>query len=227
MAATSSDAALYSSLPRFFSASSRNASGTDRLRSSATIASNPTRIADPGKRVQLLAQRLAEQSLERAWRRGGKLADSDDPLSASLARVTGPTPHISWTGGHGGLELGPGIDHDEPVGLGDLQGDLGEMLGPRHADRDRQTELGPDPSADRGGDLGRSPEEMRAARDVSEGLVDRDALDQRGEVAEHGDRRIAEPLVVAEMSADEDEVRASSCAARPGMPPRTPKTLAS
>ena len=47
---------------------------------------------------------------------------------------------------------------------------------------------------------------MRAAGDVGEGLVDRDALDQRGEVAEDGDRGVAEPLVVAEVPADEDEV---------------------
>ena len=63
-----------------------------------------------------------------------------------------------------------------------------------------------DPPADRGGDLGRRAEEMRAAGDVGEGLVDRDALDQRGEVAEDGDRGVAEPLVVAEVPADEDEV---------------------
>ena len=43
-----------------------------------------------------------------------------------------------------------------------------------------------------------------AAGDVGEGLVDRDALDQRGEVAEDSDRGVAEPLVVAEMPADED-----------------------
>ena len=48
---------------------------------------------------------------------------------------------------------------------------------------------------------------MRAAGDVGKGLVDRDPLDQRREVAENGDRRVAEALVVAEMPADEDELR--------------------
>ena len=47
------------------------------------------------------------------------------------------------------------------------------------------------------GDLGRRAEQMRAAGDVGEGLVDRDALDQRREVVEHLDRGVAEPLVLA------------------------------
>ena len=49
---------------------------------------------------------------------------------------------------------------------------------------------------------------MRAARDIGKGLVDRDALDQRREIAEHLDRGIAQPLVLLEMAADENEVRA-------------------
>ena len=36
-------------------------------------------------------------------------------------------------------ELGPGIDDHQPVGLGDLRGDLGEVLRARHADGDRQS----------------------------------------------------------------------------------------
>ena len=56
-------------------------------------------------------------------------------------------------------------------------------------------------------DLGRRTEQMRAARDVGEGLVDGDPLDQRREIAEHLDRGVAEPLVLLEMAADEDQLR--------------------
>src|ERR1700730_5270477 len=48
---------------------------------------------------------------------------------------------------------------------------------------------------------------MRAARDVGEGLVDRNPLDQRGEIIEHTDRGITQPLVLFEMAIDEDQVR--------------------
>ena len=82
------------------------------------------------------------------------------------------------------------------------------MLGPRHANRDGKAELLPNAPADRRGDLGRRAEEMRAARDVGEGLVDRDPLHERREVAEDGDGGIAEALVVAEVPADEGELGA-------------------
>jgi hypothetical protein len=49
---------------------------------------------------------------------------------------------------------------------------------------------------------------MRAARDVSKGLVDRNPLHQWGEVAEHADRGIAQPLVLPEMAIDENQVGA-------------------
>ena len=44
--------------------------------------------------------------------------------------------------------------------------------------------------------------------DVGEGLVDRDALDQGREVVEDRHRRVAEPRVLLEVAADEDELRA-------------------
>ena len=48
---------------------------------------------------------------------------------------------------------------------------------------------------------------MGAARDVGKGLVDRDPLDEGREVADHLDGGIAQPLVVREMTIDEDELR--------------------
>ena len=103
------------------------------------------------------------------------------------------------------------------------------MLGARDADRDRQAELVADA---RGGSrcaiAAGGPNRCVAAGDVGEGLVDRDALDQRREVVEDVDRGIAEPLVFLEVAADEDQVAGRArCARRPGMPPRTPKALAS
>ncbi len=47
---------------------------------------------------------------------------------------------------------------------------------------------------------------MRAPCNVGECLVDGDALDGRREIAQDGDGGIAEPLVLVEMSADENEV---------------------
>ena len=65
----------------------------------------------------------------------------------------------------------------------------------------------PHPAPDRARNFGGRAEQMRAARHIGEGFVDGDALDQRREIVEHLDDRIAEPLVVAEMAADKDQVR--------------------
>ncbi len=46
---------------------------------------------------------------------------------------------------------------------------------------------------------------MGAASDVSEGLIDGDPLDQWREIFDHTDRGIAQPLIVLEVAADEDE----------------------
>ena len=59
---------------------------------------------------------------------------------------------------------------------------------------------------------------MRAAGNVGEGLVDGDPLNQRREIAEHLDGGIAQPLILLEMAADENQLRAEL--ARP--PPRHP-----
>ena len=56
-------------------------------------------------------------------------------------------------------------------------------------------------------DVGRRAEQMGAARHIGEGLVDGNALDQGGEIVEHLDGGVAQPLVVLEVAADEDELR--------------------
>ena len=126
----------------------------DRMR--AALGHDLARVAVPGERGQLLAGRLAEKPFERpclASRPAGRWCVM--PFSASLALVTGPTPHISSTGSScRKREFGRRIDDDQPVGLGDLRGDLGEVLGARDADRDRQAELVADAAPDLPGDLG-------------------------------------------------------------------------
>ena len=105
------------------------------------------------------------------------------------------------------FQLGIGIDNHEPVGLGHLRGNFCQMLGARYTDRDGKAELRPHALADCAGNFSRRTEQMGAARNVAKGLVDRNPLDQRREVADHLDGGIAQPLVILEMAADKSELR--------------------
>jgi hypothetical protein len=105
-------------------------------------------------------------------------------------------------------ELGPRVHDNQPVGLGDLRGDLGEVFRAGDADGDGQSQFVAHAPADGRGDLGRRAEEVRAACNVGERLVDRDPLDQRREVAQDPDRGVAEPLVLLVVPADEDQAGA-------------------
>ena len=100
------------------------------------------------------------------------------------------------------------LDHDQPVRFGHLRRDLGEVLGARRADRDRQPDLvahpGSDPPPD---DIGLA-EQAHGPGDVEEGFVDRDPLDEWREVVEHRHDLVAQPLVLREVAADEREVGA-------------------
>ena len=106
------------------------------------------------------------------------------------------------------LQLRGGIDDHQPVGLGHLRGDFRQMFRACYADRDRQAEFRPHAPPDRARNLGRRTEEMGAARDIGKGLVDGDPLHQRREVTQHLDSGIAQALILAEMAADENELRA-------------------
>jgi hypothetical protein len=57
---------------------------------------------------------------------------------------------------------------------------------------------------------------MSAPCDVSESLVDGNSLDEWGEVIEHVDRSIAQPLVIVEMTADKDQPWTQFSGAPPG-----------
>ena len=107
-------------------------------------------IAIPRQRRQLVAQRAAEQPLQRSPRGlrqlpDGVHADLGEPRLGDGADA----PHQLDRQVVEERELGRGIDDDEPVGLGRLRGDLRQVLGARHADRDRQSELRPHAAADR------------------------------------------------------------------------------
>ena len=81
------------------------------------------------------------------------------------------------------------------------------MLGAGHANGNWKTNLDSHTAPYRRCNLGRRAEKMGATRDIGEGLVDRDSFDERREVVKHVDGRIAKPLVVVEMTTDEDQLR--------------------
>jgi hypothetical protein len=45
-----------------------------------------------------------------------------------------------------------------------------------------------------------------APRNIGKGLVDGNSLNERGEIIQHVDGSIAQPLVILEMAADKDQV---------------------
>ncbi len=105
-------------------------------------------------------------------------------------------------------KLAVGLDHHQSVGLGDLRGDLRQVLGARNAHGDRKPELAPHPAPDRACNVGGRAEQVSAAGDIGKRLVDGDPLDQGREIVEHADRGITEPLIVLEVAVDEDQLRA-------------------
>jgi hypothetical protein len=90
------------------------------------------------------------------------------------------------------------------------------MLGAGHANRDWKTNFDSHTAPYRGCNLGRRAKKMGATRDIGEGFVDGDSFDERREIIKHVDGRIAKPLILLEMTADEDQLRTKL--ARP--PPR-------
>src|SRR5262249_58076244 len=61
--------------------------------------------------------------------------------------------------------------------------------------------------ADRLSNFGRRTEKMSAARNIGEGLVDGNALDERGEIPDHLHGGVAQPLIFLEMPADKNQCR--------------------
>jgi hypothetical protein len=111
-----------------------------------------------------------------------------------------------------------GLDDHQAVGFRNLGCNLRQVLGRGDADRDRKPDLVAHAAADLGRDLGGSAEEVHRPGDVEECFVDRDALDERREVPQHVDRGVAEPLVLAEVTADELQVGTEAACLPAGHP---------
>ena len=99
--------------------------------------------------------------------------------------------------------------HDQqPVRLGDATRHLGEELRAGDTHRDRQahplTHLGTQPA----GDLDRRSGHAAQPADIEEGLVDRQALDERRGVVEHAEHRLARLAVRRHPRRDGDGGRA-------------------
>ena len=124
---------------------------------------------------------------------GGCRADPPDPLDRERVEK---------------CELVPGRDEEEPVGLGDGAGDLGEVLGAGDADGDGQPQALAGAAAKAGGDLPRCAGDPLHSADVEEGFVDREPLDGRGGVLEERVERTARLRVRGHSRADDDRVRA-------------------
>src|SRR5262249_8934385 len=105
------------------------------------------------------------------------------------------------------IELGLGIDHYQPVGLGHLRGNFCEVLGARHANRDRETQFRPHAAANRCCYFGWRPEEMDRARDIGKSLVHRDPLDDGREITQSLYGGVPEPWVALEPAFEKGELR--------------------
>ena len=106
---------------------------------------------------------------ELAQRAGGHPPDTPDPLDGQRRQKP---------------RLAARRHDDEPVGLLEVRGDLGDELVGAEARRRREAGLVTDPPRDPTDGVERAPEEGRAAREVDEGLVHRDGLHERREVGE-------------------------------------------
>jgi hypothetical protein len=176
-----------------------------RMRAPACL--DLSRIAVPRECCQLSSNRVPKQSLYGLGRARSQLTDAGN-ADFGEPRLGGGAyaPHERHGQFVKELKFSIWIDDDQSVRLRDLRCDLRQVLGTRHADGHRQAQLGADASPYRPCDFCRRTEEMRAACDVGEGLVDRDALDGRREIAQDSDGGVAEPLVFVEVSADKYEV---------------------
>src|SRR5262249_55668326 len=104
------------------------------------------------------------------------------------------------------IKLGLGIDNNQPVWLGHLRGNFREVLGACHTDRDWKAKLCTHATTYCSRDLRRRTEKEGAPRNVSKGLVDVNPFDERREIIEHIDGRMAQRLEIVEMPADKDQL---------------------
>ena len=143
------------------------------------------RIPQPGQRVQVRAGRLAQQPLGGRGFELGQLPDGADAEPVQLLGGHGTDPPQPFDRQREQERLLPlGFDHEQPVGLADRAGDLGEELGPRDPDRDGQSDLRTNPLTQSHRDLlGRARDASETA-DLQKRLVDGEPLHERRRIAE-------------------------------------------
>ena len=145
----------------------------------------------------------------------GKLADGGDADAAkpgSGRRADPPDPLDRKRVQKGELALGR--DEEQPVGLGDCAGDLGEVFRAGDADGEREPEPLAGGAAEADGDLpGRAGDPLHPA-DFEEGLVDREPLDGRSRVLEEGVEGTARLRVGGHPGWDDDRLRAEPASLR-------------
>ena len=126
------------------------------------------------------------------------------------------------------LELGPGCDDEQAVGLGEIARELREQLGDRDADRRGEPRLVAHAAADRHRALVAAAVDARDAGNVEERLVGRDRLDERGERPEDAHDLAALLAVEVETGREEHAVGTDDAAPAPSASrSSTPKRRAS
>ena len=146
----------------------------------------------------------------------GDLADGHDASIVELAsgdRADAPEPFHRERVEERQLAIGW---HDQqPIGLGDATGDLGEELGACHTDGDREPDPFEDVAPQPHRDLGRCARHSSQPADIEERLVDRQPFDQRCRVVEHREHGLARLGVGRHPGVDDDRLRAQTARLRP------------
>ena len=180
-------------------------------RASAAPDVHPPRIAIVGERVQLAPGRLSEPpDQERLGELGDLADDGDSPFMELPRRHRADTPDPldgEWVEER---QLPVRRHHEQAVGLGDGARHLGEELGARNPDRDRQADLLEHLAPQPHGDLGRGARDSLHSAYVEEGFVDRQSFDQRRGVFEDAEHRFARLGVGRHARRDDDRVRAQA-----------------
>ena len=138
----------------------------------------------------------------------GDLADRLDPDLAELPPGCRPDSPEALDGeGVEEVELLPGRDAQEAVGLRHAARNLGEELRTRDSDRDGNADALADVAAEALGDLARGARDSAHPADVEEGLVDGQALNKRRRVLEDAVESLARLRVGGHARRNDDRAR--------------------
>src|SRR5262249_11920374 len=138
------------------------------------------RIAVVRQRMEMPAGSFPEHRDEHLLSHSRHLADGDDPVVVQLrGRDATDAPQALDRKRMEKRELPVRWHYEEPVRLGHTARPLGEELGPRDTDCDRQPDLLEHVVAQSHGDLDRRAGDASEAAYVEEGLVDGKALHER------------------------------------------------